>query len=95
MLLTDAEVRELTGKERYKAQARQLQAWGIPYRVRQDGTLVVYREDIRASKEERPASPTLRLPQARGVLARQEGQVDPSRARPVASPRRLREPTTA
>lgn len=43
LLLTPDELVELTDRERPKAQARVLQALGIPYQPRPDGTLIVYR----------------------------------------------------
>lgn len=71
MILTKAELAELTGKVRLSAQARVLDALGIPYRRRPDGTIVVFRESvIYAPSEKRPTPPRLRLPEARGVLAR-------------------------
>ncbi len=47
--LTDDEVRELTHRERPAAQARALDAVGIPYRRRLDGTLLVIRDDIKSA----------------------------------------------
>lgn len=61
---------KLTGKKRHSAQARVLKALGIEFRPRPDGSLVVF---LNETTQERPASPKVRLPQARGVLARQEG----------------------
>lgn len=43
MLLTRNELRELTGRIQSDAQARELDALGIPYRRRRDGSLVVMR----------------------------------------------------
>ncbi|QNB08643.1 DUF4224 domain-containing protein [Herbaspirillum frisingense] len=41
MFLTDTELADLTKRKRAKAQQRQLNAMGIQYRVRADGSLVV------------------------------------------------------
>lgn len=43
MLLTINELRELTGRIQSDAQARELDALGIPYRRRRDKSLVVMR----------------------------------------------------
>lgn len=43
MLLTGNELRELTGRIQSDAQARELDAMGIPYRRRRDKSLVVMR----------------------------------------------------
>ena len=43
MLLTAREVAELTGRERRPAQRRALDAMGVPYRVRPDGSPSVSR----------------------------------------------------
>ena len=44
--LTREEVRELTGRQKYAAQARALRAMGIEFRHRADGTLAVLRGHI-------------------------------------------------
>jgi hypothetical protein len=67
--LNDAELADLTHKAKPSAQARALQAMGIPYTKRPDGTLVVLRRNLDASTEKRQASPALRLPAPRLVLA--------------------------
>lgn len=59
----------LTGKKRYRAQARVLDALGIPYKARPDGSLVVF---INETSQERPSPPKVRLPPPRRVLAGQE-----------------------
>ncbi len=41
MFLNDKELSDLTKRKRAKAQQRQLNAMGIQYKVRADGTLVV------------------------------------------------------
>lgn len=60
MLLTPDELRELTGLMRPKAQARQLDHLGIPYRTRSDGTLVVLRAHLETPHYRRP-EPRLRV----------------------------------
>lgn len=47
--LSDEEVRRLTHRERYTAQARVLDGWGVPYRRRPDGTLLVGRAALDAA----------------------------------------------
>lgn len=42
-LLSPAEVAELTGRQRYRAQARVLRGMGIAYEPRPDGSLAVLR----------------------------------------------------
>lgn len=70
LCLTLDEVIELTGKQRPTAQARELDSLGIPYRRRQDGSLLLFRADIpNATEKEGHASPAVRLPPPRGVLA--------------------------
>lgn len=43
MILSPAELTAFTGRRRASAQARQLEAWGIPYRRRNDGSIAVLR----------------------------------------------------
>lgn len=47
--LTDAEVADATRRRQPCAQARVLESWGVPYRRRPDGTLVVGRSAIDAA----------------------------------------------
>jgi hypothetical protein len=62
MILTDEELLELTGRHRWSAQARVLEAIGVPYRRRPDGKIIVFRNDLNAPpKENRPRSPRLCL----------------------------------
>jgi hypothetical protein len=61
-----------------------LQALGVAYRQRTDGSIVVFRRDIDAPAQERSPSPALRLPPPRRVLAGQAGPVDPPRLRAAA-----------
>ncbi|MBS0380141.1 MAG: DUF4224 domain-containing protein [Proteobacteria bacterium] len=56
IVLTEKEVRALTGKTYHKAQARALDSMGIFYRLRPDGSLAVLRVHV-----ENPAPPD-RLP---------------------------------
>jgi len=42
MILSEAQIRELTGRKRCDAQKRQLVQLGIPFKERTDGSLVVY-----------------------------------------------------
>ena len=66
MILSPDTLRELTGKQKSPAQARVLDALGIPYRRRPDGSIVVFEADIHhASTQNRPTSPKLRLPAPR------------------------------
>lgn len=60
MILTPAELQVLTGKKRSAAQARQLTAWGVPFRARSDKSLVVLRDALVASTP-KPREPQLRL----------------------------------
>lgn len=59
--LNDLELHELTGKQRQSAQARALDKMRIPYKRRPDGSVVVFREALHASKKEGPAPARLRL----------------------------------
>jgi hypothetical protein len=69
MFLTAEEVAKLTGKLRCDAQARQLDAMGINYRRRTDGSLVVLQAHITAE---------LGLAGGRAVtMQRREPQVQP------------------
>ena len=57
--LTDDELQSLTHLRRPSAQARALQAMGVPYRKRPDGTLLVGRSAAdRALAGPAPAAPT-------------------------------------
>ena len=67
MLLTADELVELTGKTRRAMQRDVLDALGIPFKTRPDGTLVVLRVAVQAAlghapAQERSSSPRLRLP---------------------------------
>lgn len=65
MLLTEAEIRELTRRVRPGWQARALDNMGIPYRRRPDGSLAVLRIHVETIPGTEPASirpsPRLRL----------------------------------
>ena len=65
MILSPDTLRELTGKQKSPAQARVLDALGIPYRRRPDGSIVVFEADIHAPTQNRSTSPKLRLPAPR------------------------------
>lgn len=62
MILTAPELIAFTGRRRASAQARQLEAWGIPYRKRNDGSIAVLRvhaEYLPGAR--RPAEPAVNL----------------------------------
>ena len=61
MILTPEELVQITGKQKAPAQARQLAAWGVPYKERKDRSLVVFRDDLVASKQQSAKTPKLRL----------------------------------
>ena len=62
MILTEQEIRDLTGKRRPKWQARELDFLGIPYKPRQDGSLVVLRIHLEGMHHREPTrEPRLRL----------------------------------
>jgi hypothetical protein len=73
MILSDAELVELTQKQRFKAQAKVLVALAIPYKFRPDGSIVVYREHVYATAQIQQKSPAVRLPSPRRVLSSQAG----------------------
>jgi hypothetical protein len=63
MILSRAEILELTGKQRLSAQVRVLDALGISYRRRPDGSIVIFRDNVaHAPPQARPTPPRLRLP---------------------------------
>lgn len=97
MLLTVADLEELTGRKRAAAQRRALDAMGIVHLVGPDGRPRVLRSLVErlmggepramlpepelelcfeSSPKARKPSATVRVLQARRVLAREEGQVD-------------------
>lgn len=49
LVLSELDVRELTGKTRPSAQVRALQVMGIPYVRRPDGSLAVHRANVDAA----------------------------------------------
>ena len=75
MILTAADLALLTARRRHSAQKRVLDALGVPYRVRPDGSVVVLQEDLRreSTTQKGPASPRLRFSTARGSVVRQAG----------------------
>lgn len=63
MILSPADLQELTGARRSDAQARELDHLGIPYRRRRDRTIIVIEEHLNAApKKIKQAPPALRLP---------------------------------
>lgn len=60
MILSPQDLQSLTGRRKYKAQARQLAYLGIAYRTRTDGSLIVLRSDVEGRQSVRP-EPRLRL----------------------------------
>ena len=66
IVLSEADLKELTDKDRPTAQARELDFMGIPYRVRRDKTLAVlwiHVETIKGHdvRSKVPAEPQLQL----------------------------------
>lgn len=61
MLLTAAEIAELTNKDRPGWQARELDHLGIPYRRRTDGSLVVLRAHVEGTQDVPRRQPQVRL----------------------------------
>ena len=59
MILTDDELRTLTGKKFRTAQAQVLRYMGIDFRMRPDGSLVVLRSQLEAAppKRKKPVEP--------------------------------------
>lgn len=49
IFLTQDEIREMTGRVRYKSQASVLSAMGIEHKVRPDGSLLVLRSHVEQS----------------------------------------------
>lgn len=74
MFLTPKEIADLTKRVRPSAQARVMDALDIPYRLHPDGTLIVFRKDVTdETPQERQASPKVRVPETRRLLAGQVG----------------------
>jgi hypothetical protein len=61
MILTPDELVTLTARRRKSAQAAVLDALGVPYRLRPDNSIVVFRRDVEAPT----ARPQARAPQLR------------------------------
>lgn len=66
MFLTTDELEQLTGRMRRSAQAAELDAMGVPYRVRRSGSIVVLRVAVQIAfgatqQPEKPRAPRLRL----------------------------------
>ena len=60
MILSPAELLELTQRERPGFQARQLDHLGIPYKRRTDGSLVVLRVHVEHLQDRQPRRPQIR-----------------------------------
>jgi hypothetical protein len=52
--LSQSAVQALTGKSRFSAQRRELDSMGIPYRVRRDGSPVVYMQNDKVVDRKEP-----------------------------------------
>lgn len=65
MFLTNEALFQLTKRTKWTAQARELNALGVPYRRRSDGSIVVLEGDLHASAQKGSASTKLRLPKVR------------------------------
>lgn len=65
MTLTDLELAELTQRHRVDARRRALDAMGIPYRVRHDGTLAVLRSHVERDPKGQPGAVVPREPELR------------------------------
>lgn len=61
IILNAEQLEGLTGRVRPSAQRRILAHLRIPFRVRPDGTPVVFEADLHATPKERSRSPALRL----------------------------------
>jgi hypothetical protein len=61
MILNRDDLVELTQRQKPSAQARVLEALGINYKRRPDGSLVVFIQDIHAPTQARQTAPKLRL----------------------------------
>lgn len=59
LCLTQTEVADLTRKQKYSAQARELDFMGIPYTARRDGSLAVLRIHVEVMQSRQPAEPEL------------------------------------
>lgn len=66
VILSPDELAALTGRQKAKAQARELDHMGIPYRRRRDGSLAVLRIHVdtvapTAARQDEPAKPRVRF----------------------------------
>jgi hypothetical protein len=66
LVLTQADVADLTGKVKAAAQARELAHMGIPYRRRRNGSIAVLRIHVEVQEgavapDPRPSRPRVRL----------------------------------
>jgi hypothetical protein len=80
VILTQQDLTLITGKRQRSAQRRVLSALSIPYRLRPDGSIVVFHYDIHATPQTQPTPPELRFSTPRRVLF--------GKARKVGTPRR-------
>lgn len=55
--LSKIEIAELTGRVRYSAQARALKTMGIDFKIRPDGSIMIYRKDIDTKTTNRSTEP--------------------------------------
>lgn len=87
VILTPADLASLTARTRPAAQRRVLDALGVAYAVRPDGSLIVARDPVERMlgvKSEQTTqvgstSPSVRLPPQRRVLPRNARQVETHR----------------
>lgn len=81
LTLTKDEIIEITGARQRDSQREALLQMQIPFKLRPDGWPVVLRAVVElefgyATKEKGQTPPKLRVPQARRVLLRKQGQMD-------------------
>lgn len=65
MILSAADLIEITERHKPSAQARVLDALGVNYKRRPNGSIVVFTQDLHAPTQTRPQTPQLRLPPTR------------------------------
>jgi hypothetical protein len=61
VILTEQQIRDLTKKVKPSAQARELDALGIPSKPRRDGSLVVLMVHVEGMHHHAPSEPQLRF----------------------------------
>ena len=80
MILSPDELVTLTLRRRNRAQTAVLDSLGIPYRLRPDGSVVVFRRDIdEQAAQKGPPSASVHVSPARRVLPRPPRTVAPTR----------------